>query len=300
MAKSLGQIHTANQKFSLLAPSVGNKYLLDAAQILTDQLQRQVRQGNYFKTVGIDMVLRSNSNTEGGEVAGRIKYYAPTRGRCAAYRAGFKAMAETMKNQGISMRDNAQYDFRVLPSAATLENVTDIINIASFDGVNSLNNGGSGANALFDVHNSSVEPKQTGTPAFATGFGVYGSATDFVLNEGLAFSGNEDYAEPSFEQIPFTASYTPASDTAPIMFQWRPDPALYLAVMNGHYIIEIDAIDYDGGAVQLELDVAVHIAGWKSIMGDPDKKRRRSRRSNGNSSHGNKTSTTTTVTTVKK
>jgi hypothetical protein len=86
-----------------------------------------------------------------------------------------------------------------------------------------------------------------------------------------------------------------------LTWQWRPDPALYLAVLAGQFEVEITETKIAGaGSDSLQFSVAYSVAGWKSIMGNPDKKRRRSRRSNGNGKSHSKSSTTTTVTTVKK
>ena len=57
--------------------------------------------------------------------------------------------------------------------------------------------------------------------------------------------------------------------------QWRPDPALYIAVMCGLFRVRVDELEYDGDADQAKLTIAVHVAGWKSIMGSPDAKKRR-------------------------
>ncbi len=298
MAKSLGQIHTANLEIS--PTTDGHKYLLDAPMILSDQLQHLVRQGNYFKTVGIDMTCHGLNNLAGGQLSGNILYRAPTKGRCAAYRAGFKAMADAMNAQGISMRNNAQYDFRVMPGG-TMQNDADIINKATFDGANDLTLGASGQHSLFDVHNTSISPKKTsGTPTFSSGFGVYGSTTDFVNDEGILWSGQELYADDSFESIPFVLSWDPTVDgSQPVNFQWRPDPALYLAVLAGQYIIEFEVVDLDAGPPNdIIVEIALHVAGWKSIMGNPDRPRRRRTSSKTNGSTEKKS--TTVVTTTKK
>ena len=57
-------------------------------------------------------------------------------------------------------------------------------------------------------------------------------------------------------------------------FMWRPDPALYLAVMLGFFEIHLDQVE---GAPTVDISFAFHVSGWKSIMGNPDKKRRRRR-----------------------
>ena len=57
MAKSLGQIHTANFLVPAVVTNSGprtNAHLIDLAGELSNQLQTMVRQGNYFKIVGID------------------------------------------------------------------------------------------------------------------------------------------------------------------------------------------------------------------------------------------------------
>ncbi len=293
MAKSLGQIHTANLEIN---PTIdGQQFLLDAPQILSDQLQHLVRQGNYFKTVGIDMTAHGLNNLDGAQLSGNILYRTPTKGRCAAYRAGFKAMANAFKTQGINMRDNSQYDFRVMPGGSMV-NSADIMNKATLNGVDSLTLSGSAPRSLFAVHNESVTPVQDTVPNFGTGFGVYGSTTDFVLDEDILWSGNSDFADDSLESIPFVLSWDPTVDgSQPINFQWRPDPALYLAVLAGHYIIQFDVVDLDAGAGPIIVELSIHIAGWKSIMGNPDRRHRRSRKSSSKSS-----SKTTTTTTVKK
>ncbi len=282
MAKSLGQIHTANLEINPTAD--GQQFLVDAPQILSDQLQHLVRQGNYFKTVGIDMTAHGLNNLDGAQLSGNILYRAPTKGRCQAYRAGFKAMANAFKTQGINMRDNAQYDFRVMPGG-TMVNAAAILNKATLNGADTLTLGGAVPRSLFAVHNESVTPVQTGVPNFGSGFGVYGSSTDFVLDEGILWSGNSDFADDSFESIPFVLSWDPTVDgSQPVNFQWRPDPALYLAVMAGQYVIQFDVVDLDAGAGPIIVEVALHIAGWKSIMGDPA--RRRSRQKSGSSKGG--------------
>jgi len=275
MPKSLGQIHTANLELALTSGSAV-QHLLDAPMILSDQLQHLVRQGNYFKTVGIDMTLHGLNNTDGGQVSGNIKYRSPTRGRCQAYRAGFKAMANAFKTQGINMRDNSQYDFRVMPGG-NMANAGDIINKATLNGVDSLTLGGAVPRSLFAVHNESVTPVQDTVPDFGAGFGVYGSTTDFVMDEGILWSGNSDFADDSFESIPFVLSWQPGEDAStPVNFQFRPDPALYLAVLAGQYIIDFEVVDLDGTGGPLIVEVSVHVSGWKSIMGNPDRKPRRS------------------------
>lgn len=101
-------IHSTEYNYSV--SNANNNSLLqgtvDLPLELSDQLQRLIRQGNFFKVVGIDFQLSPFAGST-GSVTGYLRYFAPTRGRCAAYRQAFKAMADLMKTQGISMRDNA-------------------------------------------------------------------------------------------------------------------------------------------------------------------------------------------------
>ncbi len=303
-AKELGMLHSVN--FSQdLADGDSLTYHHDLSGQLTEQLQRMVRQGQYYKIAGIDIGLepKLSSAPVSGTITGTLRYYAPTRGRCAAYRAAFKAMAEAMKVQGITMRDNMFYDFRVpFQNTSTYSNVTPFANGATFNGVDQLTLAGAAPNGMFAVHNSGVQPVQA-TATFSEGFGVFGNAgNDFVLNENTqGFEGNVMIADDEFEEIPFQVSLDMSStqaNSSTLTWQWRPDPALYLAILAGQFEFVIQETRIEGTG-ELTCTVTYSVAGWKSIMGNPDRKRR-SRRSNGNKSHGNKTSTTTTVTTVKK
>ncbi len=283
--KELGMIHTANYRCSVSTDS--DKYLLDLPQVLSGQLERMVRQGNYFKVVGIDMTVSDiGAGDNGGQVSGFLKYYAPTRGRCSAYRAAFEAMRTAMNLQGISMKDNAQYDFRtVLAPLSVYLNGADIKNVASLTGSDELvcttELVGFPDNCkIFDVHNLSVSPV-TAAASFSAGFntmGVQNIPTDFVLNDDVLFTGNEESAHLYYEKIPFQLSYTPGSTDISATLEWRPDPALYLAIMMGQFELEVDELDLDGAATGLHIDIAIMVSGWKSIMGNPDKKKRSSRK----------------------
>ena len=128
MAKSLGQIHTVN--FALSNVTTGDRYILDLAGSLWEQLEHRVRQGNSFKIVGIDMDL-GGTDTTNQVTDGRLFYYSPTRGRCAAYRNAFKAMMGVYSDLGIPARDNYMYDFRV-PFNTAATNIDDFKNQAYF------------------------------------------------------------------------------------------------------------------------------------------------------------------------
>ncbi len=299
-SKELGMIHNVGFEQNV---SDGDSvtFLHDLSGQLTDQLQRMVRQGNFFKICGIDIGLKPVGGTVAyGTVSGVLRYFAPTRGRCAAYRNAFKAMAEAMKVQGINMRDNKFYDFRVplRTGLGVYANATPFANGATFDGTNALAMVAGAPNGVFAVYNESVQPVQ-GAATFSEGFGVFGNAGNtFVLNENQqGYQGNHLLASDEFEEIPFQVSLTQSgtSDQASTLtWQWRPDPALYLAIMAGQFELQIEEVQ--GGGADMTVVVSYQVAGWKSIMGSPDRKRR-SRRTNSNSS--TKKTTTTTVTTKK-
>jgi hypothetical protein len=87
-------------------------------------------------------------------------------------------------------------------------------------------------------------------------------------------------AHDSYEEIPFNVAFEPATATSgasTVDFQFRPDPALYVAVMCGQLQVVIDDINFtgpSGAAGSCQLNIATQVSGWKSIMGNPDKKRR--------------------------
>jgi len=286
-SKELGQIHTVNF-YSVLDPSDSDSLVVnyDVSGELCSQLQRMVRQGNFFKLVGLDMNLTASGTLGGGQVSGYIRYYAPTRGRCAAYRAAFDAMRNVMKLQGINFSDNEMYDFRVGFNGQGTELNSlgaTINNQASMDGTTPLNLVDTSEPSVFGVHNEGVQPNTAGVSSsdlFGSGFNVMGvqtTPTDFVLADRPLWSGNEHSANEFHESIPFMMSWTPDTTDIATQFQFRPDPALYLAIMTGQLQLYIEEINVDGGASTLELTSAVQISGWKSIMGNPDKKKRSSR-----------------------
>ena len=191
-----------------------------------------------------------------------------------------KLMKEQMKLQGISMHNNAQYDFRVPINSASTTTGNLFLNQATLDGDEglALNHTTEGA-SIFGVHNRSVEPTNAATlpgELFPAGFntligGPDSSNVDFVLNDRALYTGNENSASLDYQSIPFTLSYTPDSTDLTLSLEWRPDPALFTAVLCGQMQIFIEEVNKDGGAGTLELNTSVMVSGWKSIMGDPQK-----------------------------
>ena len=287
MAKSLGQIHTVNRTLTTsVNTGAGTKYLVDLAGELSAQLQTMVRQGQFFKVVGIDMSVEEEGGSGGGgQVSGELRYYAPIRGRCEAYKNAFRAVRKGMELQGINIRGNRNYDFRVpIDKISDYEDGGAFYNQATIDGSNGLSLTGAGSltDNIFGTYNANIQPAQTAVVSFNTGFGLPGDAgttTDFVLNEGEVFDPSlTRQAQTELETIPFQMTYTPGSDSTVWMMEWRPDPALYLAVMCGMFEVYIEELDGDEGASDLNIHLAIHVSGWKSIMGNPDKKKRGRRR----------------------
>ena len=285
MPKSLGQIHTVNDIMSpiTVAPQL---YNIDLAGSLTEQLQRMVRAGTFHKLVGMDITVRPTNTTigDGVQLSGRIRYFVPTRGRCEAFRGAFRSMAEIMKTQGISMGANQMYDFKAPLNEFSAINT--FANQATLDGSTglTLTNQATPGAGIFEVHNQSVTPfNTTRSDVFSSGFDTVlqaSSGTDFVLNDAIPFTGNPMVAHDSYEEIPFNVAFEPATATSgasTVDFQFRPDPALYVAVMCGQLQVVIDDINFtgpSGAAGSCQLNIATQVSGWKSIMGNPDKKRR--------------------------
>ena len=293
MAKELGQIHTVNNSTLFTAGLAEQNTPIVISNIdlpgqLSSQLQRMVRAGNYFKVVGIDMNLGLDQELDQSfEVAGEIRYYAPTRGRCEAFRSAFKAMADAMSLQGISMRDNVLYDFRAPLNPSPTFPVVPFPNQAVLDGSESvglsLNDPITEGVGIFQVHNEGVRPVFEGSDVFSQGFKTLlddgATRTDFVLNDVAPFTGNEMIASTEYETIPFQLAFTTSgTSSSTATFQWRPDPALYLAIMCGQMQVVINDMDVGNatpiGGEEVSLNVSVMVSGWKSIMGNPDKKRK--------------------------
>ena len=281
-AKELGQIHTCNFRLTNLQNTglTQNFANLDLPGALTEQLQTMVRAGTYHKVVGIDIGLDTVGVLGGGQVVGRLRYFAPTKGRCEAFRAAFKAMKEQMKTQGVSTSTNPLYDFRAPLNSFSHVGTDPFPNRATLDGTNGLALVSTVPGAsIFDVHNKNVRPTFTGTPGdlYNPGFDTLlqnAGGTDFVLNDAIPYSGNRNEASTEYEEISFQLTWTPDTTDLVANFQWRPDPALFLAVLCGQFSVYIEEVNVDGGASALNLNVAVMVSGWKSIMGDPSKPRR--------------------------
>ena len=291
-AKELGQIHNVNTTVSvngltisgITSPTVVGH--IDLPGELTNQLSRMVRQGNMFKVCGIDLNIDIGEQQASGSVSGHLRYYVPTRGRCEAWRSAFKSMAEMMKVQGINMRDNHLYDFRAPLSESSAYTFRNQATLNGTDGLY-IGDGTTEGCGIFEVHNDSVRPIYQGTNVFGEGFKTLlddgASRTDFVLNDTPLYTGNADFANLNYEEIPFQLAFsTTADEQATATFQFRPDPALYLAILCGQFeVVLVNAEVAPNLPVplnEINMNFSVQVSGWKSIMGNPDKKKK-SRRS---------------------
>ncbi len=285
MAKSLGKIHTVNFDAKQFT-ATGQKYLCDASQELTQQLGHMIRNSNSYKLVGLDMTVSEYGDTGAASVSGSIRYFSPTKGRCQAYRDAYEAIRRGMRLNGVNIRGNKQYDFRVaLADLSTYQNGDDFVNIAAIRGGASGAAGQQGqlvlsaeaitanSQSVFATYNLDRQPVAApgDTPTFSAGYNILspsGTISDFVDNEGFFWDGMKDEAHDEWEEIPFQLSWTPTSDDTAFTFQWRPDPALYISMMCGQFEIRIDEID-TAGDDPVRIDVAAHFAGWKSMVSAP-------------------------------
>jgi len=291
MAKSLGQIHTTKFNYEAADTYIGenNAHLCDVAGKLTQQFNRQIRHMATYKIVGVDLVVQLPEDaplldSDRVVVKGRLRYFQPTKGRCDAMRTAYQQLREEMKSRGIDPKDNRGYDFRVLPRAQSnyASNIAfdteALTNNSTLNGTTALAMTDNTASQfeVFDSHNSNVRPQITaGTATFAEGLqtqiGTVVGATDFVLNDGEISEGNPNFADIVMEEIPFELAYDSTARRV-TQFNWRPDPALYLSVLTGQIEIVIDecaALGNTGGVGTsngYEIDCAIHVAGWKSII----------------------------------
>lgn len=310
MPKSLGQIHTCSYNYEGIALTDitdGRAFLCDASGSLSTQFNRNIRMMQSYKWVGADLVVQLPESinpigTETTEVSvkGRMRYFAPTKGRCNALRDAYQQFRESARQQGVNPSNNKLFDFRVLPRNITNYPMNDtgsndhpIYNTTTLDGINPLSmiEGAAISTECFSSYNLGVAPEDTTVSSsdFASGLrtqlGVLATQTDFVLNEGLIQSGNHLIADVQMEEIPFVLTFD-GLDKRTSSLQWRPDPALYVSVLGGFVEIVLDEIKADGaggvgGVEGFEIDVAMHWAGWKSIVRAPGKSRSSSKKKKG-------------------
>ena len=286
MPKSLGQIHTVDFNYESLPVLVGtdDAFLCDGSAALSKQFNRNIRMMQIYKLVGADLVVQlpdtaGYSDTDRVIVKGRMRYFQPTKGRCAALRDAYEQFRAMAKAQGVAPEKNKLFDFRVLPRPFGQyphnPNWGPLYNLATLDGTDALcMTGGATGISVFDSYNAGVAPKDaTVTDGdFTSGLDTWqvGTQTDFVLNEGTIQSGNSDIADLEMEEIPFELAFdTTARRVATL--QWRPDPALYIGVLGGWVEIVLDEIEAaaSSGVPAIEMDISLHFAGWKSIVSSP-------------------------------
>ena len=297
MPKSLGQIHTCDFNYELADTLVGQPFLCDSSAKLSTQFNRNIRMLQTYKWVGADLVVQLPENigvlgsgqSDRVIVKGRMRYFAPTKGRCDALRDAFSQFKENAKYQAVSPMKNKLFDFRVLPRGKSeyLNSISQpsgvfktndlLFNLTTMDGSNELAMiaGATPGNEVFTSYNENVRPQETTvtgsdfSSGLTTQLGTLVTQTDFVLDEGLIQAGNPNIADVKMEEIPFTLSYDGTARRT-MSLQWRPDPALFVSVLGGFVEIIIDEATADGatgtGAIDgFEIDVSMHWAGWKSI-----------------------------------
>lgn len=286
MAKSLGQIHTTafNYEIPSTQIGIGNAFLCDGSAALSKQFNRNVRMMSIYKLVGADLVVQVPDNIIFGDsdrmiVKGRMRYFQPTKGRCQALRDSYQQFRTMAKSQGVSPGKNKLFDFRVVPrplSNYPVNNLfvaNNILNTSTLDGASELvMTGGPTGVSVYDSYNEGVNPKDATvtTGDFASGLDTWqsGTQTDFVLNEGTIQSGNANIADLEMEEIPFELAYDTTARRVHTL-NWRPDPALYIGILGGFVEIVLDEITADGSSTVIEgveMDIALHWAGWKSIV----------------------------------
>lgn len=300
MPKSLGQIHTTSFNYEASESYTGesNAFLADNSAALSTQFNRNIRMMQSYKWVGADLIVQLPElvNPSGGEstevsVKGRMRYFAPTKGRCNALRAAYQQFRETARQQGVNPSNNKLFDFRVVPRALSNYTINSVFrpiyNTTTLDGINSLTmiDGGATTVECFTSYNIGVSPEDISVTSadFASGLrtqvGTLLTQTDFVNNEGLIQSGNPLIADVTMEEIPFVLTFD-GVDKRTSSLQWRPDPALYVSVLGGFVEIVLDEVKATGasGAFPIEgfeMDLALHWAGWKSIVQVPKSNRSR-------------------------
>lgn len=302
MPKSLGQIHTCkyNYEGAVSDTTDNNAFLCDNSASLSTQFNRNIRMMQSYKWVGADLVVQlpeaiNLPGTQSTEVSvkGRMRYFAPTKGRCNALRVAYKQFRETARQQGVNPSNNKLFDFRVLPRDPAnypmninYTNTHPIYQQTTLDGINPLSmiDGVASTTEVFTSYNVGVSPEDTAVTSgdFASGLrtqvGTLLTQTDFVLNEGEIQSGNFLIADVQMEEIPFVLTFDGA-DKRTSSLQWRPDPALYVSVLGGFIEIVLDEISSDGAALNpggdidgFEMDISHHFAGWKSIVQAPKRR----------------------------
>ena len=298
MPKSLGQIHTTKFNYECVNNDIGesNAFLCDNSAKLSTQFNRNIRMMQSYKWVGADIVVQLPEavNPVGGQstsvqVKGRMRYFAPTKGRCQALRDAYSQFRTMAQNQAVNPSKNRLFDFRVIPRPAAEYTINafvaenNLLNLTTLDNSNALcMTGGTNGTSVFNSYNIGVNPEDSliTSADFASGLDTWqsGTQTDFVLNEGLIQSGNTNKADTTMEEIPFVLTYD-SVDSQTYSLQWRPDPALYVSVLGGFVEVvldEITATGATGGAPidGVEVDIAMHWAGWKSIVKAPRSRRR--------------------------
>lgn len=293
-----GMVHTCSYDWS--GVSQGSFGLFDFSRTLTETLQQMVRQGNIFKLVGLDIAVLPDDGDEGeGGVAGVMRFFQPTLGRCQAWRSAFFATQKWRKIQGVP--HNYNYDFRLgfdsapeaaekgefgypTPNQAWLEYYASDDSEESPQGLYLINSAAANSNqSIFDVHNLGIDINDgEENPSFGQGWTPYSPYQstdekidmDFVKHETPLLvmnpAGKAKYAQVRPEEIGFQVSWSADGGSAigggksTAAFQWRPVANEYLPVMCG--LMEAQITDTVQTDADQTLILTFYISGWKPLV----------------------------------
>lgn len=301
-----GMIHTLSYNWGNV--DQGEYGYFDLSKQLTQKLQKMVRQGSIFKIVGIDIAVLPDDGAEGeGGVAGVLRYFTPTKGRCDAWRHAFLATQKWRKIQGVS--GNYNYDFRLgfdaapfasgkmqfggpVSNQAWLEYYADDDTEATYQGLFLLNSASANSQqSIFDVYNLGLEMNDGATsPSFGQGWTPYSPFQsvdekvdmDFVKNEEALLVTNPNgpqYASLTPEYIGFQVSWSAdggidiGGGKSTLPFQWRPVSNEYLPMLCG--LSEIQITDTVQESANQTLIITFYVSGWSPIL----RRRRRKKKS---------------------
>lgn len=285
-------IHTVDYDMALgSAANGGYPILLDLSSELTKSTNSLQRQGQSYFVGGIDIVVQNTDNNDPptgnpgtySQVTGEIRYLAPTKGRVAAFKAGYRQWREALKNAGI--KPNRFQDFRVTPLGksqyANLVNGVDnqsyppFVNLATLDGVRPLacTNNVSAGYELFTTHNAQqayTQPSASDQSPVGLTRRIdtaTGGPIDFVEDEEVLFSGWSMEATTDYVSIPFSASWDDQNNV--YTYHWDPSPNAYLSIMCGWLEIVVQDLVTDGdsaiGAPLFDMKVSVDILGTSKM-----------------------------------
>lgn len=282
-------IHTVDfdLQAGLASTSAGLPILLDLPAELTRRTNKMQRQGAGYHIGGIDITVQNSAGGSGGgsapgtytQIAGRLRYFTPTKGRVEAYKAAYDTWRETLRAAGVT--PNRFTDFRVTPmglsnyanpqSGVDSQVYPTIPNLVTLDGARSLacfSNAGQGYEIFLNWNAQQAYNPITPTQLQSTGLysrtdANSGGQTDFLLEEEVLMTGWNLDAETDYTEIPFVASFDNENNV--YSWHWDPSPNAYLSVMCGWFEIVLDEVVTDAdsalNAPLIEMNISFDILG---------------------------------------